>query len=203
MGRPNDMEADMVSHAINFGESADGALGENKAFPYIFNFISDLDDPNTQLGGIGPTVPALSNVKLSINMGDNYNFLPRWMRYTVYYFNPITSLFEFWDTTPPAAPELFANRLSGMGDALTNFITIALVYQPDARYGMGQIPGVFSNEIPIPLSLLYDPVDSGQAGVKILYMLPPHGRMELTITNIHATKALTVGGCIYGWKARI
>jgi len=34
----------MVNQAIRFNQSADGALGSNKAFPYLYNFIDSDDD---------------------------------------------------------------------------------------------------------------------------------------------------------------
>ena len=193
----------MITQALRFGQSADGGLGDNQAFPYIYNFVKSDDDNNTVTGGVGPLIPALGGVaKLNIVMDSDFNYLPRWIRYTVYYLNPVSGLYEFWET-PPATPALFANKLSGMGLPLTAYILVSILFKPDARYAMGQTPSAFSSEIPIPIELLHDPIDSGINGIKVPYMLPAQGRIELTITNNHPTKALTVGGCIFGWKVRI
>jgi hypothetical protein len=85
---------------------------------------------------------------------------------------------------------------------------MTLSYLPDGRFAIGgptqQVAGVFNFGVNIPLFLeQLHGIDSGIAGIKVPYMLPAQGAMELTIYNNHATKALCVGGCVMGLKVRL
>lgn len=190
-----------MQQAVPFGNLIDNVRDDNRAYPYLYNFVDRTDDPNTVMGGIGPTIPALTYVKHIIRMREDFTYLPRWIRYTVYYLNPGPGTFEWFDTTPPPSPALYANRMS-YGDPLYRLVSIDMAWQPDDRVVMGNPSGALGSTISIPLEL-QSGIDSGMLGVKVPYMLPAMGNIVLTIHNNHATKALTVGGCIFGWKARL
>lgn len=196
----------MVAHAIPFGQSADGALGDNKAFPYIYNFVNSMDDPQTIMGGIGPVVVAGATVKHIVAVDSDYNFFPRWLRLTIYYLNVGAGTYEWWDT-PPTSPILVGNplvdRLSDFGVPLAASIGVTLTYLPDARSAFGdQQPNSFTPALPIPLPLLQGE-DAGIRSISVPYMLPAQGKLVFALTNSHATKDLFVGGCVFGWKVRL
>lgn len=149
---------------------------------------------------LGPVVPFGASVNLSIRLRPAYNFVPRWMKLSCYFIN--AGSFEWWDT-PPTSPILFENRLSDMGQPLSAFILVTMNVYPDARFTIGgSIMNATNTNSVIPIPLVSGE-DSGIRGIPQPYLLPATGNIQLVFTNIHASKNIIVGGCIYGWKVRI
>lgn len=195
----------MIRQAFPMGNTADGGLGTEKIFPYIYNFVNDDDDDNTFAGGIGINIAPGASGNLSIKLKPDYNFVPRWVRLTCYYLNVGAGNYEFWET-PPASAALYpdtVHRLAGNGLPLTAYIALEMNVFPDARFMIG---GRFMNQtntLDIVLLPQINSPDSGIRGIPQPYMLPANGKIQFTFTSAHPTKTILVGGCVYGLKVRL
>ena len=264
----------MIRQAFPIGNTADGGLGSDKIFPYVYNLVSDQDNADgnfnviagtatvvlgdvlrqingvgtlfltdlaigdcVQVGseyfviqsitndllaiattipltnqiaqpvlrqrvssGIGPVVAFGQSASQIIKLRPDYNFIPRWLSLTCYFIN--AGSFEWWDT-PPTSPILFQNRLSDMGQPLSSFIMVEMNVFPDSRFMIGgAIMNATNTNSVIPVPLIQGE-ESGLRGIPQPYLLPANGHIQLRFTNIHASKNIIVGGCVFGWKVRI
>lgn len=97
--------------SIQFGESVDKGFGPNKVFPFIYAFT----DPDTEFfyestialknRAIGVPVAANSSVQIPIRMSEDYNFLMRFIRYTVYSnTDPASEVYKWYDVDSVDTP---------------------------------------------------------------------------------------------------
>lgn len=203
----------VTDRAVQFGNSVDRGYGPNKAFPFFYSFVSKQNDgwdlvkgagTAANLTGIGPTVAAASTAQHTIVLSPDYPFKLLWIKYTAYYHNAVRSEYEWYDRITGWRLDYGDYQLA-VGTPLHRYLRVSLSYQPDSKYAYG---GTRTNSLsttaltPIPLQVLQG-YDYGIGQVRNPHLLPTRGHLIFEFTNNHPTKALVVGGTVFGMKVRV
>ena len=204
--------------AIRFGESVDKGLEPQQAFPFIYTFVPtdkdtwEIDRLTNNLSGIGPAIPPGVTLLHQVRLDADCNFLMLWIKYTVYWLDPRTGTYVWYEPVTGYGGQWFldpGDYQTVIGTPLTNSILASVWMQgPDSRtlYG-GQATtmlaaNAYVGKVPVPLSTLQG-YDFGYGQVRTPYFLPANGMMMFELTNTHTIKTLVVGAIIYGLKVRI
>lgn len=200
--------------AVQLDESVDKGIGyENKAYPFIYNFISSTDENWDRLNGtlagnisdiaipIGPG----ATIRHAVHIEPDRMFKILWYKYTAYWIDSQNSNYRWYE--PVAAWFQEVDYQTMIGSPLINSIDISVQYLPNNEFAYGgintrSITNLGGYTIPLAVSSVQG-YDYGYGQLKTPHLLARNGVVVFEITNQHDTKTLYVGGIIYGMKIRV
>ena len=206
-------------YSVKFGQDPSMGLEGQKSFPFIYSLVNHNDDSWTpvavgnqpSLANIGPLVPAASKFNQNVLLDPDYAFKMLSIRYGVYYWNPRTSVYNWYENINAIAG---AGGLSDgvdpdmdkVGTPLVHYLGISLSFQGAGSttiYG-GQDAGYLNNgqRIPLPADTIQG-YDYGVCTMRTPFLLPRQSVLTFEFTNSHATKDLYVAAAVYGVKVRL
>lgn len=217
--------------AVKFGRQPDMGLEKQKAFPFIYTFISYNDDtwtPHATLTaqsdaidnivkGIGPLVKANSKYTQNVILDADYAFKLLTIRYTAYGWCPVSAYPPagvawgpyFWDINIGDPPTLASDggdrEMPKLGMPLLHYISMTLSFQGSGSqmlYGGDSAAPLGNVRLPVPIDVMQGN-DPGTLSVRTPRLLPAQGTLVFEITNSHPTIDIAVGALIYGMKVRV
>jgi len=209
-----------IHRAVRFRESVDKAIGPNKAFPFVYNFVNKRDDQWTpqaiitdyaaNLVGCAPVVLAPGQTgQHIIQLDPDYNFMLLWFKYTVYniYVEDVETTYIWYEPVAGWFQEQ-GDYQTSYGTPLTRLISVSVNFRSDSRYLYGGQNLDFATGrgnaalVPLPFHVLQG-YDFGMGQVTTPYLLPREGSILFEFTNNHTVKTLRIGGIAYGIKVRL
>lgn len=209
------------NYAVRFNDAVDMGLGENKMFPFLYNFVAREDDdwtgpavagtPDYQnLEGIGPQVAPGGHIMWPIRLDPDFCYLIQWFKYTVYH-GPELALtgYRWYEPVVGWGLNEFADYQTYIGTPLTHYIRVkvAVASQNIILYGTKNLDpqsnnNQFGDYTPLAVNVAQG-YDYGYGQLATPYLAPKNGVIIFDIFNQHTAKALVVGGCVYGFKVRL
>lgn len=201
--------------AVRFGETIDKGLEPQPCFPFMYNFVNFEDDTWEQakgagtagnLTGIGPLVGPLATIQHIIKLEPDYMFLLEHLKYTAYYHDSRVSQYLWYEPIVGWFLDV-ADYQTQIGTPLVSAISISLSIRPDNRYIYGgqnldAVTNLQGSVLPLPVPDAQG-YDYGYGQIVTPYLLPRDTQLLVEITNRHPTRALYVGGFLYGYKIRL
>jgi hypothetical protein len=198
--------------AVRFGETVERGLEEQKIFPFFYSFVNAENDawlPNCplagNLAGIGPGIAPGATVELPIRLDPDYAFKLFSLRYTVYTINPRVGagIYEWYEAP---AVWFLENDTFAIGTQYLWYICVTLRNGTDGRYFYGgsrtDLYSGVNAENPYRVLNTQGNLE-GVGTIRTGHWLPRSGLVVLTITNIHMTDTIYVGGMLSGMKVRL
>jgi hypothetical protein len=200
--------------AVQLGETVDRGIGfENKAYPFIYNFISSQEENWERLNGtlagnisdIAIPVASGQRVRHAIRIEPDRMFKILWYKYTVYWIDSQNSNYRWYE--PIAGWFQEVDYQTAIGTPLIDSIQVSVSYLPNNEFAYGgintrSITNLGGYTIPLAVETVQG-YDYGYGQLKTPHLLARNGVVVFEITNTHDVKDLYVGGIIYGMKIRI
>lgn len=213
----NDLEPALVSNspdtAVKLGMTTDAGMDlPNTNWSFCYNFVDSNRDTWEQnksdsMASIGPLIGANGGMgEVVVRMNEDTPFRMLWMKFNVYH-KTRTNLIEWYESDSMVNFFLdpYFNQ-STMGIPMHQYIRARLtIASPDGRilYGDKESDGITSRAgLMLPISTLQG-YDYGMGQLYQPYLLPKQGVITIDLLNTHPSKALYVGGAIFGEKVRI